>query len=282
LGIEVNQAAGEITLCQRSYATKILEAAGMSSCNSCSTPMECRLKLIKEDGSKAFDATLYRSIIGSLRYLVNTRPDIAHAVGIVSRFMEKPSENHWAAVKQILRYIQGTKDYGCRYKAGHASPVLLGYSDSDHAGDAGDRKSTSGQVFFLGNNLVTWSSQKQKGVATSSCEAEYVAASAATCQGIWLSRLLGEMQGKEPSMFKLLIDNKSAISLAKNHVHHDRSKHIDVKFHSIREYIEEGKVEVAHVRTHDQLADILTKALGRVRFVELRQKLGVSEFSKEH
>jgi hypothetical protein len=282
LGIEVSQAGGEITLCQRSYAAKILEAAGMTSCNSCSTPMECRLKLVKEDGSKAFDATLYRSVIGSLRYLVNTRPDIAHAVGMVSRFMEKPSTNHWAAVKQILRYIQGTKDYGCRYRAGHASPVLLGYSDSDHAGDVGDRKSTSGQVYFLGNNLVTWSSQKQKCVATSSCEAEYIAASNATCQGIWLSRLLGEMEGTEPSMFKLLINNKSAIALAKNPVHHDRSKHIDVKYHSIREHIEKGRVEVAYVRTHDQLADILTKALGRVHFIEMRQKLGVSEFSKEH
>jgi hypothetical protein len=196
--------------------------------------------------------------------------------------MEKPSTNHWAAVKQILRYIQGTKDYGCRYRAGHASPVLLGYSDSDHAGDVGDRKSTSGQVYFLGNNLVTWSSQKQKCVATSSCEAEYIAASNATCQGIWLSRLLGEMEGTEPSMFKLLIDNKSAIALAKNPVHHDRSEHIDIKYHSIREHIEKGRVEVAYVRTHDQLADILTKALGRVRFIEMRQKLGVSEFSKEH
>jgi hypothetical protein len=90
------------------------------------------------------------------------------------------------------------------------------------------------------------------------------------------------MEGTEPSMFKLLIDNKSAIALAKNPVHHDRSKHIDVKYHSIREHIEKGRVEVAYVRTHDQLADILTKALGRVRFIEMRQKLGVSEFSKEH
>ena len=103
LGIEVEQGDGVITLKQQSYAGKILEVAGMSDCNSCTTPMECRLKLIKEDGGKPADATLYRRVIGSLRYLVNTRPDIAHAVGIVSRFMEKPSTHHWAAVKQILR-----------------------------------------------------------------------------------------------------------------------------------------------------------------------------------
>uniref|UniRef100_A0ACD5YFN0 Uncharacterized protein n=1 Tax=Avena sativa TaxID=4498 RepID=A0ACD5YFN0_AVESA len=237
LGIEVSQTEEGITLCQRSYAAKILEMAGLSSCNSCSTPMECRLKLVKDDGETAFDTTLYRSIIGSLRYLVNSRPDIAHAVGIVS-------------------------------------------SDSDHAGDTGDRKSTSGQAFFLGDNIVTWTSQKQKIVAISSCEAEYLAAAAATCQGVWLSRLLGEMQGQRAEKFRLLVDNMSAIALAKNPVHHDRSKHIDVKFHFIREAMEAGEVEIIHVGTQEQLADLLTKALGRVRFIELRQKLGVLKISK--
>ena len=118
-------------------------------------------------------------------------------------------------------------------------------------------------------------------MAISSCEAECVAAAAATCQGVWLSRLLGEMQGREPTRFRLLVDNKSEIALAKNPLHHDRSsKHIDVKFHFVRESMEAGQVEVAHVGTHDQAADVLTKALGRVRFVEMRQKLGVTEISK--
>jgi hypothetical protein len=181
-GIEVAQSDGVITLCQRSYAAKILEVAGLSNCNSCSTPMECRLKLHKEDGAKAVDATMYRSIVGSLRYLTNTRPDITHAVGVISRYMEKPSTTHWTAVKQILRYIKGTQDLGCRYRAGRGTTVLTGFSDSDHAGDVGDRKSTSGQVFFLNENLVSWTSQKQKVVAISSCEAEYVAATTATSQ----------------------------------------------------------------------------------------------------
>lgn len=118
-------------------------------------------------------------------------------------------------------------------------------------------------------------------VAISSCEAEYVAAAAATCQGLWLSRLISELKGVDPRKFKLLIDNKSAIALAKNPVHHDRSKHIDVKFHFIRDCIEQGQVEVDHVGTEQQLADILTKALGRVRFVEMRQKMGVSEIIRD-
>jgi hypothetical protein len=158
---------------------------------------------------------------------------------------------------------------------GEGEPVLLGYSDSDHAGDIDDRKSTSGVIFFLGNNIVSWSSQKQKAVAQSSCEAEYLAAGAAATQGVWLSRLLGELKGKSPAKFNLLVDNMSAIALIKNPVHHDRSKHIDIKYHYIRKCYEDGMLDAQHVRTEEQLADILTKGLGYVRFIELRRSLGV-------
>uniref|UniRef100_A0ACD5TR82 Uncharacterized protein n=1 Tax=Avena sativa TaxID=4498 RepID=A0ACD5TR82_AVESA len=277
LGIEVEQKNGEIKLCQSSYAQKILRIAGMESCNACATPMECRLKLSKHDGAEAVDASHYRSVVGSLRYLVNTRPDIACAVGMVSRYMEAPSKKHWMAVKQILRYVQGTIGYGCCYKADAEGLVLTGYTDSDHAGDIDDRKSTTGVVFLLGRNIVTWSSRKQNIVATSSCEAEYVAAASGACQGVWLSRLLGEMLGKAPTRFTLLVDNQSAIALSKNPVHHDRTKHIDVKFHFTRECIEEGRADIKFVGTNDQLADLLTKALGRTKFVEMRQMLGVIE-----
>jgi hypothetical protein len=275
LGIEVVQEDSQITLCQAKYAEKVIESAGLINCNSCRTPMECRLKLRKEDGSEEVDKTLYRSVIGSLRYLVNTRPDIAAAVGVASRFMENPSVSHWALVKQICRYVQGTLSFGCIYRKGEGEPVLLGYSDSDHAGDINDRKSTSGVIFFLGNNIVSWSSQKQKAVAQSSCEAEYLAAGAAATQGVWLSRLLGELKGKSPAKFNLLVDNMSAIALIKNPVHHDRSKHIDIKYHYIRKCYEDGMLDAQHVRTEEQLADILTKGLGYVRFIELRRSLGV-------
>jgi hypothetical protein len=275
LGIEVAQTDGQITLCQWSYAEKIVAAAGLANCNSSRTPMESRLKLRKEGGAAEADKTLYRSVIGSLRYLVNTRPDLAFAVGIASRFMENPSAVHWSIVKQIVRYVQGTLDLGCRYKKGEGIPELVGYSDSDHAGDQDDRKSTTGVAFFLGGNLITWCSQKQPVVALSSCEAEYIAAGAAACQGAWLSRLLGDLIGRAPAKFELFIDNLSAIALCKNPVHHDRSKHIDTKFHYIRERIVKGELDVDHVRTEEQLADILTKALGFVRFIELRRLLGV-------
>jgi hypothetical protein len=244
--------------------------------------MEPRLKLFKNKEGTAVEATAYRSIIGSLRYIVNTRPDLAYSVGVVSRYMEAPSKEHWTAVKRILRYLKGTKNYGCKYERGNKiKPILIGFSDSDFAGDLEDRKSTTGVVYFLGGNLVTWASQKQKIVALSSCEAEYVAAAAAACQGVWLSRLVADLLGVKETPVRLMMDNMSAIALSRNPVHHDRSKHIDTKYHFIRECIEEGKVEVEHVGTGDQLADIFTKSLGRVRFVELRSSLGVVKVQQD-
>jgi hypothetical protein len=196
-------------------------------------------------------------------------------VGVASRFMESPSQQHWGMVKQILRYVRGTLSHGCCYKKGTGTPELIGYSDSDHASDESDRKSTSGVVFFLSGSTITWTSQKQKVISMSSCEAEYVAAAAAATQGVWLRNLISDLTGRPPEKFKLFVDNQSAIALVKNPVHHDRSKHIDIKYHYIRQCYEEGKLDVDHIRTDRQLADILTKALGRTRFVEMRERLGV-------
>ncbi|CAA0822344.1 cysteine-rich RLK (RECEPTOR-like protein kinase) 8 [Striga hermonthica] len=199
LGIEVKQGRDSITLCQRAYAGKLLERSGMADCKSCATPMEERLKLTKASTAAKVDATLYRSIVGGLRYLVHTRPDIAFAVGYVSRFMEDPREDHWVAVKRLLRYVKGTVDQGIIFpKTGDRSELrLTAFSDADMAGDIDGRKSTSGVLVFLGSAPISWQPLKQKIVALSTCEAEYVAAATAACQAVWLRRLLGELTGEE-------------------------------------------------------------------------------------
>lgn len=276
LGIEVKQLSNGIFLNQSSYAGKILEKNGMIDCNSAQTPMEARLHLRKSSTCKPVDPTMYRSIVGSLRYLTHTRPDITYAVGIVSRYMEKPASDHLAAVKHILRYIKGTLNLGCFYGREEGMTMqLCGYSDSDHGGDLDDRKSTSGVIFYLNSSPVSWTSQKQKVVATSSCEAEYVAAASAACQAVWLSRLLASLTGVEANQVTLKVDNQSAIALSKNPVHHERSKHIDIKYHYVRECVENETIAVEHVRTVDQLADVLTKPLGKLKFLELRERIGM-------
>jgi hypothetical protein len=188
--------------------------------------------------------------------------------------MENPTTEHLLAVKRILRYVAGTLNFGCFYKR-KKDAELIGFSDSDLAGDIDTRKSTTGVFFFLGGNSITWQSEKQKIVALSSCEAEYVAGTTAACQGIWLTRLLNELKGTKVRAFELKIDNQSAIALSKNPVFHDRSKHIELRYHFIRECVEHNRVKIQYIGTSEQLADILTKALGRQRFCELRSKLGV-------
>lgn len=283
LGIEVRQDDAGIFLAQSAYAQKLLEQRGMAECNPCHVPMEPKLKLSKASTATPIDATGFRSIVGGLRYLVNTRPDLAFAVGYVSRFMAEPREDHMAAVKQILRYVAGTRGHGLRYIKGRPEELkLLGYSDSDMAGDLDDRKSTSGGLFFLAHSPITWMSQKQKVVALSSCEAEYVAASTAACQAVWLAGLLQEIMGTLVTPPRLKVDNKSAIALTKNPVHHDRSKHIQTRFHFIRECVETGKIDIEFASSAEQLADILTKPLARVRFQELRELIGVVEAKYEH
>jgi hypothetical protein len=175
-----------------------------------------------------------------------------------------------------VRYIAGTRNRGLFYARGNGgSDELLGYSDSDMAGDVDGRKSTSGILFFFGRSPISWQSAKQKVVALSSCEAEYIAAATAACQAVWLARLLAEIRNSGTSRPLLRVDNKSTISLVKNPLHHDRSKHIDTRFHLIREYANSGQIEVKFIRTEEQLRDILTKPLGKKKFNELCMKIGL-------
>ncbi|KAL0402493.1 UNVERIFIED_CONTAM: Retrovirus-related Pol polyprotein from transposon RE1 [Sesamum latifolium] len=206
----------------------------MMESNPVTTPIECGVELSKDDGARKIDSTIFQSLVGSLRYLTCTRPDILFVVGLVSRFMENPSEKHMNAAKRILRYLKGTFDYGIFYTSSNDA-CLKGYCDSDYAGDVDDHKSTTGFVFYFGENAISWCSRKQLIVTLSTCELEYVATTTGACHAIWLWRLLSVLYFAQDGATKIMVDKKSAIALAKNPVFHDRSKHIDSRFHFIRD-----------------------------------------------
>ncbi|XP_066392117.1 secreted RxLR effector protein 161-like [Miscanthus floridulus] len=241
--------------------------------------MEERLKLTKVSTATKVDATLYQSIVDGLRYLVHTRPKIMFAAGYVSRFMEDPKEDNWAAVKRLLRYVKGTVDQGIIFsKTGRSRLQLSVFSDADMAGDIDGRRSTSGVLVFLKSASISWLLLKQKVVALSTCEAEYVVAVIAACQVVWLRQLLGELTGEKTHPPAPMVDNQPAIVLVKNPVMHDRSKHIDVKFHFLRDYVDGGQIVIELVETSWQLADVLTKPLGRLQLIELKEMIGVEGY----
>ena len=279
LGIEVYQGENGIVLRQDRYARKILEETGMGSCNPTHVPMEMNAKFSKSPDDKDIDAREYRRSVGCLRYLLHTRPDLSFSVGVLSRYMQEPKECHGAALKQILRYLRGTCSLGLRFKRG-GNLKLEGYSDSSYNVDNDDGKSTTGNVFYLGDSPITWCSTKQEIVALSSCEAEFMAATEAAKQAIWLQELFGEVLNEACKRVMIRVDNRSAISLTKNPVFHGRSKHIHRRFHFIRECVENEQVEVDHVPGSEQRADILTKSLGRIKFKEMRNLIGVEDMNE--
>ena len=275
LGIEVVQSSKGIFISQESYVKELLKKFDMEDCNSVATPMNEGTKLVKDDDSPKVNPSIYRSLIGSLLYVCSTRPDIMFSVAVLSRFMHSPSQNHLSCAKRILRYLKGTSDFGIWYKDG-MNEALLGYSDSDWAGSLDDSKSTSGYIYTLGNGPFSWNSKKQQTVAQSTAEAEYIACSSCANQGVWLRKLLEDLSLKQEEAMVILCDNTSAIAIAQNPVQHGRTKHIPVKYHSLREFEASGEVKLEYVTSEENLADIFTKPLGKKRFEILRGLLNVS------
>ena len=280
LGIEVCQHEQGITLNQERYAKKILSENNMDDCNAVQIPMEQGLQLSKGSNEENISEKEYRRVIGCLRYLLHTRPDLSYSVGVLSRYMQQPKKSHGAALKQILRYLKGTTSYGLCFSRGNKGE-LRGYSDSSHAVDEDDGRSTAGHVFYLDDSPITWCSTKQETVALSSCEAEFMAATEAAKQAIWLQDLYEEITGQTRERVVVLVDNKSALALTRNPVFHGRSKHIHRRYHFIRECVEQDLIEVQHIPRGKQKAAILTKALGRVKHKEMRELMGVQDISQD-
>ncbi|KAI5336535.1 hypothetical protein L3X38_015803 [Prunus dulcis] len=273
LGMGVLQTDKHIFLHQKKYALKVIEKFGLKDCKSVVTPLVASERLCKEDGSEATNESEYRQIVGSLLYLTATRPDIMFASSLLARFMHNPTRKHMGTAKRVLRYIQGTLDYGIEFRTGK-SATLIGYCDSDWAGSEDDRRSTSSYAFTLGSGMFSWASIKQNTVALSTAEAEYVSAAEATSQAKWLRFVLEDFGEEQVEGTPILCDNTSAIAMAKNPIFHQKTRHISRKFHFIREAIQAKEIELIYCKTEDHIADILTKA-SKDRFVYLRDLLGV-------
>lgn len=246
----------------------------MEGCNSVKNPIVPGHKLSKMGAGEAVDPTIFKQLVGSLRYLTATRPDLIYYVNLVSRYMENPSEQHMLVTKRILRYVQGTTGYCIRYRPG-GERKLVGYVDSNYAGDVDDRKSTSRYVFMLGGGAVSWASKKQPIVTLSTTEAEFVAAAYGACQAVWLRNVLEEIGSGQREGTTLYCDNSSTIKLSKNLVLHGRSKHIHVRYHFLRELVNDGIIQLDYCSTQDQLSDIMTKAVKLEVFERLRDRMGV-------
>ena len=213
----------------------------------------------------------YRDAVGCLIFLmVGTRPDLVAAVGVLSQFAAYPCLTHWQALKRDFRYIQGTRIYGIEFQAASHNG-LQGFSDKDGAGDKMSQRSTSGYAFMMSGGYVSWKSKKQRTVALSSTEAEYMALSEATQVVEWLKAILCEL-GERPLdiAVKMYEDNKGSIALVKNSKYHKQTKHIDIWYHFVREKVEDGQVILEYIFTLDILADITTKPITAIQFCDLR------------
>lgn len=283
LGQEARRVRTGIFLTQEHYAKQVLQRFNMWECQPKATPMEAGHQLtstagepLREDDSRK---GLYMEIVGALLFIsTHTRPDLAYSVGVLSRFMSAPTDRHFQAAKRVLRYLRGTHGHGLFFQRqppleaqgvqtyasfGAGSGIKLEtYSDADLAGDLGTRKSTTGMVVMANGAPILWSSKLQSTVATSTCEAEYIAAAAAVREGLWVRKLLGDVHGRVERM-PVYCDNQSAVALATRRTAgvSGRSKHIDIQHHFVRERNMRGDIEVKFVPTGEQKADVFTKAL---------------------
>lgn len=275
LGIEATRTSKGLHLMQRKYIHDLLEKTKMEDAKPVLTPIATHPKLTLKSGTALQNPSEFRMVVGSLHNLAFTRPDIAYAVNKLSQFMHQPTDIHWQAAKRVLRYLAGTSSHGIFLRR-DATLFLHAFSDADWAGDPDDYISTNAYIVYLGSTPVSWSAKKQSGVARSSTEAEYRAVANTASELRWICSLLTELGIHIPVTPVVYCDNVGATYLCANPVFHSRMKHVALDYHFIRDSVQSGALRVAHVSTHDQLADALTKPLPRARFQELFNKIGVS------
>ncbi|KAK6145268.1 hypothetical protein DH2020_022088 [Rehmannia glutinosa] len=277
LGLQVKQLKDGTFISQTKYTRDLIKKFGMEEKSSLKIPMNTSVKMDMDADGKPVDQTRYRALIGSLLYLTESRPDITFAVGVCAKFQSAPKESHMTAAKRILRYLKGCQEVGLWYQK-EGGFKLIGYSDSTIFGCRVDMKSTSGTCQML-ETFGFWFSKKQNSIATSHGEGENIVGQICCAKVLWMRQQLRDYDVEEKKEIPIMCDNTSAIAITQNPVLHSRTKHIDVRYHFIRDHVEKKDITLEYISTHKQLADIFTKPLCESRFEELKHELGLIELS---
>ncbi|KAL1225866.1 Retrovirus-related Pol polyprotein from transposon TNT 1-94 [Cardamine amara subsp. amara] len=275
LGIKITRTSDRITLSQTHYAEKILDKFKKYTTGTAKTPVDSQLHLTKNSGEPVSQVE-YARVIGSLMYLTNcTRPDLAHAVNVLSRYTSNPGHKHWKAITRVLNYLQYTKSYGLHY--GKEPAVLEGYSDANWISDSKNSKSTSGYVFTLGGAAVSWKSSKQTLLARSTMESEFIALDKAAEEAEWLRNFLEDipMWEKPVPALRVHCDSQSAIARALSNLYNGKSRHIRRRHKTIRHLISTGVITIDYIKSADNLADPFTKGLARDQVLKSSKGMGL-------
>ena len=287
VGLEIirDEERGTTAISQGHFVDELAVRYHQTTAPTAPTPLSSGFEFTNEDcpsteaDKEEMTHLPYRSLVGALMYvMIGTRPDISFAVGCLSRYLINPGKRHWDQALRVLNYLRGTRGLVIKYSQNSPNGLTLrGFSDSDWAGERDGSQSTSGYVWMLSGGPVSWKSRLQPIVALSSTEAEYITVTAAAQEGIWLRRVMSELGFEQVGATELAVDNEGAIALSENPQAHPRTKHIRLRYHFIRQYVQEGVIRPHYVSTHDNIADIFTKNLPKDKFFELRQALGLAQ-----